>query len=214
MIDIEEIEKYLPYYLTAQDKRSLLEEINRFPDNINQRLFTNYLKGEKNIFQGDGFKGLLFVNFPDEKIGKKPAMVISNTCDVDINNKRLIPKRVVYAPIFKLESYEKMLTSTQVGENGQPLESIRSHIDAIRKQHLSDIFYLPKCDSLPNESIVFLDRLNNSSIESFCLDNLNEERLFTLSDYGFYLLVIKLSIHFSRVKENVKRSFLQSASLV
>ena len=117
MIDVEEIKKYLPYYLTEEDRQSLLKELEKFPDNIDDRLFTTYLKNEINIFQGDGYQDFLFVNLPGKKIDKMPAMIISNTCDIDTNNKRLFPKRIVYAPIFQLKKYQAALI-TRHAENG------------------------------------------------------------------------------------------------
>ena len=36
-------------------------------------------------------------------------------------------------------------------------------------------------------------------------EELNSKRLFSLSDYGFYMLLFKLSVHFSRIQEKVNR---------
>jgi hypothetical protein len=206
MIDVSEIEKYLPYYLTDKERQSLLQEIKDFPDNIDQRFFTTYLKDEKSIFQGDGYSDFLFVNLPDPKVGKLPAIVISNTCDIDQENKRLSPKRIVYAPIFQLKKYRQKLIKDHVETGVETLESIDSHIQAIKKQYVTDIFYLPPNEAIPHDSIVILDRLNNLPANSLTPDEIVENRLFTLSDFGFYMFLVKLSIHFSRVKEEVQRS--------
>lgn len=61
MISFEEIKDYLPKYLTPESEKTLFEEVKRFPENIDSRLYTNYLKDENIIFQGDGIEGLLFV---------------------------------------------------------------------------------------------------------------------------------------------------------
>jgi hypothetical protein len=53
---------------------------------------------------------------------------------------------------------------------------------------------LPKGCELKRESIVFLDRLNNGPLKSICEENIADIKLFTLSDYGFYFFIIKLSI--------------------
>lgn len=206
MIDVKEIEKYLPYYLTGQERQSLLKEIKDFPENIDQRFFSSSLKDEKNIFQGDGFRDFLFVNLPDPKVGKLPAMVISNTCDIDQNNRRLNPKRMVYAPIYQLEKFKQMLIKNHVKTGAESLESIESYIQSIKKQYVTDIFYLPCNESLEHDSIVMLDRLNNLPTDYLKEDEIIEKRLFTLSDLGFYMFLVKLSIHFSRVKEEVRRS--------
>lgn len=114
MIDVEEIEKYLPYYLTDQKKGSLLKEIREFPNNIDQRFFTIRLKDEKNIFQGDGYSDFVFVNLQNPELGRIPAMVISNTCDIDQANKRLYPKRIVYAPIFQRSICAKLIVNSGI----------------------------------------------------------------------------------------------------
>ncbi len=205
MIDVEEIQKYLPYYLTDSARHSLLNELKSFPGNLDGRIFTSYLKEKGNIFQGDGFQDFLFVNLPDPTTGKMPAMVLSNTCDLDLKNERLFPKRVVYAPIFKLNKYRNALMEEHNGKE-ETKQSIDSHIDAIKKQKITDIFYLPKGEVLEDESIVMFDRLNNLPADYLSCEDIKQKRLFTLSDYGFYLFLIKLSIHFSRVKEEVNRS--------
>ena len=205
MIDIEEIKKYLPYYLNDKERQSLLQELKNYPENLDGRIFTTYLKDEQNIFQGDGFQEFLFVNLPDSNVGKLPAMVLSNTCDISLTNERLYPKRIVYAPIFNLDKYREALIIEH--ENKEETEqSINSHIQAIKKQQITDIFYLPRCEVLKDDSIVMFDRLNNLPADYLSSEDIKRTRLFTLSDYGFYLFLIKLSIHFSRIKEEINRT--------
>ena len=205
MIDEKEIEKHLPYYLTDKARHSLIEELKDYPDNIDGRIFTTYLKNEHTIFQGDGFQDFLFINLPHPEIKKLPAMVLSNTCDIALTNKRLFPKRLVYAPIFNLEKYRQMLIKEHENRE-ETRQSIDSHIDAIKKQKITDIFFLPKSNVLENDSIVMFDRLNNLPTDHMLPEGIIRNRLFTLSDYGFYLFLIKLSIHFTRVKEEVNRT--------
>ncbi len=65
----------------------------------------------------------------------------------------------------------------------------------IRKQYISHIFYLPKGGQLNNDSIIFFDRINNYPSDSIKGQELPKRRIFTLSDYGFYLFLFKLSVH-------------------
>ena len=132
-------------------------------------------------------------------------MVLSNTCDLDFGNKRhYYQSRLVYAPIFKLSKYKRLLEE----KDGLLAVNIEQHINSIKEQRISSIFYLPEFDGVIEESIVFLDRVVNSSIEQISLEDLDEERIFTLSDFGFYVLVFKISVHFSRIRENVERHSL------
>ena len=53
---------------------------------------------------------------------------------------------------------------------------------------------------------LFLDRINNCPIEAVSKEDIDKKRLFTLSNYGFYMFLVKLSIHFTRVREEVDRT--------
>jgi hypothetical protein len=52
---------------------------------------------------------------------------------------------------------------------------------------------------------VFFDRLLHVSQKYVDRKTVQTRRLFSLSDYGFYLFVFKLSIHLSRIREGVDR---------
>jgi hypothetical protein len=85
------------------------------------------------------------------------------------------------------------------------LESIESHVEEIRKQEITQIFYLPKGCYLQNESIVFLDRIISCKLDKELYEAKAVRKIFTLSDYGFYMFLIKLSIHFTRLGEKIIR---------
>jgi hypothetical protein len=207
MIPFDEIKKYLPQYLSDSSQENLFEELKNFPDNIDQRFYSEFLTRGKMVYQGDGLIGMLVVNLPDNKTETVPAMVLSNTCDIDPANKRIFPTRMVYAPIFDIEKYKQALIRDHVDTGRYPLDSIEAHIDAVKKQFISHIFYLPKGCGLIKESIVFLDRLNNGPLKSIGEEDIADIKLFTLSDYGFYVFLIKLSIHFTRIREGIERPF-------
>jgi hypothetical protein len=80
------------------------------------------------------------------------------------------------------------------------------HISDIRQQRIASMFYLPRIDALGEESVALLDRINNCDLQALNLGELVATRLFTLSDYGFYLFLFKLSIHLTRIRENVARN--------
>ena len=206
MIPFEEVKKYLPQYLSSTAQQELFKELDHFPDNIDQRIYTSQLTDEENIFQGDGIQNLLYINFPSTDIGEVPAMILSNTCDIDPSNKRLMPLRMVYTPIFNLGKYEQSLIKSHAETGTKSIQSINSHISDIRKQYISHIFYLPKGGRLQDDSIIFFDRLNNCPADSIESQELSNRKIFTLSDYGFYLFLFKLSVHFTRIRDGVSRS--------
>ena len=209
MISFEDLQIYLPKYLSPGSEQSLFEELKQFPENIDDRLYlsADYLE-PGTIYQGDGIDGLLVVNLPETEIKKVPAMIFSNTCDIDERNKRLFPSALVYSPIFNLQKYREGLIESKIkGER-----SIEDHISLIRKQRITQIFYLPIGGGLPNESIVFLDRVNSCDNAFLEREKIKNMRLFTLSNYGLYLFIFKLSVHFTRITEGIDRSLHSTLS--
>ncbi len=210
MIDFSEIENYLPKYLSKEANENLFAELESFPENIDDRIYTNYLSQQQIIYQGDGISGLLTINLPDTKVNAAPGMILSNTCDLDVANERLVESRLVFATIIQLDKYKKLLLKQYVEAGKKTEESINGHIDRIKKQYISHIFYLPAGESLEHDSIVLFDRVNSLPNSIIVRDDIPQKRLFTLSNYGFYLFLYKLSIHFTRIRENVDRKGEQS----
>lgn len=197
----EEIKLYLPKFLSSESEKQLFEGLKDFPKNIDGRLYTSALKNSTNIFQGDGIKDMLVINLPNTTIKEAKSIVFSNTCDIDPSNIRNFPSQIVYAPIFNLQKYKQAL----IDNSSKSIKEINSHIKTIKEQRVTQIFYLPKINGKIKDSIIFLDRVNNCSQEFVKSKELMNDRLFTLSDYGSYLFVFKLSIHFTRIKDNVDR---------
>jgi hypothetical protein len=199
----EDLKLYLPKYLSSESENDLFKGLTGFPENIDTRLYTNYLSDSKVIYQGDGIHNLLVVNLPQTEVKPVPGMVFSNTCDIDLSNQRNFPSQIVYAPIFQLEKYRSSLCHN----SKKTSEQINNHISAIKKQEITQIFYLPKLSGRIDESIVFLDRLNNMPNKLIDRESIPDRRIFTLSNYGTYLFLIKLSIHFTRIQDKVDRKF-------
>jgi len=200
MIDFEEVKKYLPKYLSKESTENLFEDLKSFPENINKRFYGNILLEEKIVFQGDGIRDLLVINLPDIRVEPSPAMVISNTCDISPENERKIEPKILYCPIIRISKLETSLRKNNLQE-----EKITQYIKEIREQKISSIFFLPKGGHLPEDCIVLFDGINNCKISSLKNDEIPKRRLFSLSNYGFYVLLFKLSIHFTRIREAVER---------
>lgn len=203
MIPIEDVQKYLPKYLSEENYKTLLNELKNFPNNLDKRMYA--IGSEKNvIYQGDGIKSFPYVDLQQIEKGKKiiNGIVLSNTCDIDLTNKRLYTQSILYAPICPLENYINMLETNKVNKN-----TIENQIKDIRNQHITSMFFLPKNDNI-SDSIVFLDKILHLDNNYIDRNRLSEQRLFSLSDYGFYLLLFKLSVHFSRIQEHINRGHL------
>jgi len=200
-INLNDIKIYLPKFLSQDSEKQLFEGLKDFPKNLDQRFYTSALKDSTNIFQGDGIRNMLVVNLPSSSAKEANSVIFSNTCDIDLDNIRIFPSRIVYSPIFNLQKYRQEL----INKSSKSKNDIDAHINTIKEQKVTQIFYLPKINNVIDESIIFLDRVNNCSRKIIENKELKKERLFTLSDYGAYLFVLKLSIHFSRIKDNVDR---------
>ena len=196
----DEIRIYLPKYLSAENYDTLIKELEDFPDDIDQRMYTS-IADEGLLCQGDVIKDMPYAEIDHLEMGvkSKDCIVLSNTCDIDPNNKRFFNSRIMYAPLIELDKYKKVLLDHGVSE-----QQINGHINSIKEQRVSQILYLPKSQSF-DESIVFLDKVINIDHRYIDRVTLNDRRLVSLSDYGFYMLLFKISVHFSRLQENVVR---------
>ncbi len=200
-MNIGELKIYLPKYLSSESEKELYQSLRDFPDNIDQRIYTSFLEEEPIIFQGDGLNDMLAIDLPNSELKTVPGIVLSNTCDIDQSNKRNFPAQIMYAPIVDFQKYSELLEKDPSLSEVQ----ISGHLDALRSQYITQIFYLPKLSGVLKESIVFLDRVFNIGNDFVNRDKLKNIRLFTLSDFGNYLFLFKLSLHFTRIQDKVER---------
>lgn len=198
---LDDFKLYLPKFLSSESDKELFDSLKDFPKNIDSRIYTNYLSDTDIIYQGDGINDMLFVNLPNPDIKPVPSMILSNTCDIDLANVRNFPSQLVYTAIFNLTKYQETLYKNST----KTKEQIDSHIFSIKNQEITQIFYLPKVEGKIDDSIIFFDRVCNFPNKLVSRENLKEKRLFTLSDYGSYLFLLKLSIHFTRIQDKVER---------
>lgn len=200
MITGSDIELFLPKYLSPENYKRLLQELDAFPNNIDKRMYTTSLASDV-LYQGDGYNPFPYVELLHLEKGSKnvKGIILSNTCDISPENHRLYTSSILYAPIVEIEKYSNILL-----KNGAAKEQLEGHLKAVRKQEVSSILYLPAIYEL-KESIVFFDRIMSIDNSFIKREELEQNRIFSLSDYGFYLLLFKLSVHFSRIQEKVNR---------
>lgn len=197
----EDIKKYLPQYLSDVEMGRLKKELEQFPtDGTKDTVYTSALVDADYLLQGDCIGGMDYLAFPDMKIGKVNAILLSNTCDMSTDNKRMNPCRIMYAPVLNFGKYAEKLRKDFSEER------VSNHLKDIKAQQISQILYLPKGGKLPYEGIVFFDRaislpLNEERVESMC-----GRKIFTLSNFGFYLFLFKISVHLTRIQEKIDRS--------
>ncbi len=195
-ISIENIQEHIPYYLTKEAKDGLIKALKDFPEKMNY-----YAANHQNeLLQGDGWSGLDIISLETTEKKSIKGIILSNSCDISNENIRDIPAHIVFAPIIPLASYEnKLRTLSKI-----TTDKIESKINSIKQQRITSLFYLPKGGYLDSEYIAVLDDLHTITVPYFH-KRTDKQKLFTLSQVGFYIFLFKLSIHFCRFHENVLR---------
>lgn len=205
MLPVDDLRLYLPKYLSPTSEEALFKSLEQFEDTHgNKNYFTDHRHPKLDIIcQADGIQDLLIVNLPDTTTKPGPAMVISNSCDIDPANAKFFNPSICYCPILNLQKYEKVLL-----EEGKNQAQIDGHFSSIRNQRISNIFYLPTGGKLPGESFVFLDQICSCANDYISRADIENRRIFTLSNFGFYIFLTKLAIHFTRIREGIDRDIL------
>ena len=202
MITVDNLQIYLPQYLSELDQQKLIEHLKQFTDNPLNPPYYGFVDEsyKESLLQGDALSKNIF-DFYDDGGKKKnaPGMILSNTCDITLENTRPAPLNMVYAPIFDLGKYEKLL------EIKKDRNFAGSVTDRIRKQHYTSYFYLPANSGLGYEGFVHFDKVTNSKNNETFYTSCLKSRIFSLSQFGHYLLLFKLSIHFTRLQEGITR---------
>lgn len=198
---LEDIEKYLPKYLSPENQKELYEQLKDFPNNIS-KIYGADFTFKTGILQSDVISGIPFFNLPDINSKISKVMVISNSCDIDPANNRPTPPKVSYIPLISLEKFIQLLKSKDIAD-----ERIRGIVESIKKQEKTNMFYLPKGALLEEDSIALFENVLSINRDYF-FKSVEESqfKLATFSNYGFYMFLLKLSIHFTRIQEAVNRN--------
>lgn len=190
----EELAKYFPQYLTEHQKIAVAEEFKAFP-NLNyylRRFETEYL-------QGDCWFDIPLGTVGVDSRGPVAGVILSNSCDIDLGNKRSLPPNVIVSPMLSVDRYVAALE-----KSGMDKKAIASKVNDIRRQAVTDIMYFPASDTLKDESLIWLSRVYSLPMKAVS-SHANLKKIFTLSQIGFYVLTMKLAIHFCRLHEGVAR---------
>lgn len=198
-MNVDELKGFVPYYLTNDRKHGFLEELTSFMNRDWLEYFTRAV-GDTWL-QGDCCARGAKVDVVTLRKADIKCLVVSNSCDIDPNNKRTLPARALLAPLIPLTSYESLLLEKHSGGE----QAVQTIIQNIREQKVTNVFYLPHHDALGGETIVLLDDLQTVPVSTLPDPNSAENRYFSLSQIGFFLYLFKLSVHFCRFHEEVDR---------
>lgn len=199
---------FLPQYLSDVDKDALKDELKKFPlDGTKGNIYSYEFIDSQYLLQGDGIADVEYLSFPDTRIKNLAVIILSNTCDISIENqeRRFNDCRILYAPLIRFDKYEELLRRNY--PEGKDLSRIESHLQDIKSQFVTQALYLPKdYNALDYDSIVFFDRAISIPLNKHIANKMCSNRKFSLSNFGFYLFLLKLSIHFTRIKEKINRN--------
>lgn len=194
-ITIEAIHEQIPYYLSQEAKKNLINALNAFPKSINY--YIDQYHGE--ILQGDCWTLVEVIRFEDGSRKLVKGVLLSNSCDIAPENKRELPPLLTFSPIIRLSRYLERLSEAGLDER-----QISNKAAAIKEQKVTTIFYLPKGGSLDDDYIALLNDVHTVPYPAFDARK-EKNKLFTLSQVGFYIFLFKLSIHFCRFHEEIVR---------
>jgi hypothetical protein len=211
---LELIRTFLPKYLTPEQQDDLFKKVQEnFPFSIDPNIIYTEIEDKNFYYQGDALKEIPFSHFNKGKFKTvfNDGVIISNTCDISPENQRLDFPFIQFAYIYSLNEYIVLLK-----QNGIKDERIRTFISDLKSNRISNLFFFPEKkinnSIIIEESFVRFDLNTSLPVNSINSSNYNIEyapngdRLFSLSNYGFYLFLIKLSVHYCRFREGVFRN--------
>jgi hypothetical protein len=178
--------------ILPEHKEEFIKQLKRFPYGIEKWLYRDSLVIPDSLYQGDILFNLptCFIDEEGDIIeGEDFVALISNTCDMQPGRRDF----VIISPIVPFDEYKEHLIHTK--------KDVENVLMDIRKNRIFGFFYLPPREMIPES---FIDFSRMVSISSTYVNNIKislpEKCLLSLSPYGFYLFLIKLTFHLARME--------------
>lgn len=211
---LELIRTFLPKYLTPELQENLFKIVQEnFPLSTDPNLLYSRIPDVDYYYQGDCIVDIPFSSFNEGtfETAYLNGVIVSNTCDISPDNDRIDLPNIQFASVFSLREYILTLKRKNINE-----QRISSFIENLKGNRISNLFYLPEKKNGPDiileESFVRFDVNVTLPISIFTGDVFDKsyapqgDRLISFSNYGFYLFLIKLSVHYCRFREGVFRN--------
>ncbi len=192
----EQARLYLPKYLSPSRTQELYEGLRQFPHLPDFYLPPSTI--DEDLLQGDGWRGFVVGEFNSALTKTVAGIIVSSSCDIDTRNPSHTPRRILFCPLVSLRGYALDLAAAGLEER-----RISNILGNIRSQEVTDVFYLPESPYGPPESIALLDDVHPHPLNHF--KGTERTLMFRLHQTAFYVFLIKLSIHFCRMQEGVRR---------
>ena len=204
----------LPNYLVEAEKGRLKEALVQFTQDkkgvdIDYRdFFKSY--NHSYFLQSDLLREIRSATWDDSQAEYykvyNDAIIVSNTCDLSFDNKRALnQKECLFAPLIDFSEYLKDLS-----DSGYDPKKLKIFESSVKAQQISNIFYIPNSGGGEVEYISFLDNLfwfPTEELSSY-IEEIEKNRIASLSLFGHYLFILKLSYHLCRLPETCDREVI------
>ena len=201
----DQLENLLPLYLSHSQKMDLRMALVQFKDPKKGVNYSNFyhLNPDKEFLQSDLVSEIRCPHWDSSKfIESYPdAVILSHGCDITKSNSRALnSKQCVFAPVLKLSDYIDELKLSNWAD-----QRITTHVESIKCQEISNIFYMPAKSGI--DFMVLFDKSFWFPTEELnaLLPDIANNRMASLTNFGHYLFVFKLSFHFCRLPEDNER---------
>lgn len=214
-VDINGDTFFIPSYLDEESKEVLKQSLKYFPNPTESNKFYEVSKDISLWYQGDGVNDVPFFSIDNEgnpNIKYSKGLILSNTCGIDPANTRSNDTMVNFAKIINLNLFIEFMKTKGFDE-----DRIESIVKDLKANRINNFVFIPgftRNNYVFPDSIVQLDKISSLPLGKFLdkykfeyktEENDNGDRLFSFSNYGFYLMVIKISIFFCRFSEKIDR---------
>jgi len=176
--------------IREEHKHSLSERLRSIPE-------FSWLVGLPNEFtdrlQGDFFREfpIVYLKPTGEVVnGRKPVMILNNTCDLPAGRSTMVS----VASVFDLERYMQ----AQSGRRNP--QSLADYERDIRHNRISELLFIPNLPGFSTGAIVRLDMVCSVAATFLAVAVEKGGRLASFTQNGFYLLLMKLTYHLTRIE--------------
>ncbi len=187
----------LPSHLTRGEHAALAKALTGFPIN---RWYYSTIPTTPELLQGDIWTGLPVLRPDTGETRPVCGILLSNTCDIAQENPREWAYQILFAPIIPLSDFVELLE-----KNGVEPDRLGSIVRSVKNQETTTILFVPGIAGSFDESICFLDRIHYCSVETF-FSVTTRQRKARLNQFGHYVLLYKIAVHFCRFNEGLHRN--------
>lgn len=184
----EDLLRHLPPYLSESSKRRLVDDLSQFPNSVSSKKFYIPQHGVNELRQGDKFRLVERAVYPQKSFVKASAVLLTNSCSALLENERTLLPHLTFAPLLDFSLLETVAQSNQLKES-----------------HLANAIYFPPDEQYEKGTIALLDNTFSLPLNQIIVTELLENRISTLSAFGWYFFLFKLSYWYCRMGEKIIR---------